>query len=296
MADMLFHLSDYCHGFRCDMAMLVLADVFEKTWGPYLAGAYTVHEFWPLATGRAKSGDGPCIFMAEAYWGLEEKLFDLGFDYSYDKGFYDLLAKADIAGLKRHLSAPVHRQQKLIRFLENHDEPRALETFSKHKIRCAMIIQATLPGMRFWQHGQWEGNRIRVPVQLRRAPEEALQEDHWKFTKQLLKEVNHPVFHEGKWEICETAGWPDNTSHQNLLAWCWHKGEERRLVVVNFASKPAQGYVKLPLTLVPEKGEVRIQDPLKGEIYFRSASDLKTEGLYTALNEGDFHFFNFEKG
>ena len=65
MIEELLKIAGQCDGVRCDMAMLVLPDVFERTWG----------------CGRAPSGPGRssgCVehvptflFMAEAYWDLE---------------------------------------------------------------------------------------------------------------------------------------------------------------------------------------------------------------------------------
>jgi hypothetical protein len=227
---------------------------------------------------------------------LEQELLDLGFDYSYDKTFYDLVVSEDTQGLKAHLSAPVAFQERMIRFLENHDEQRAKEVFAPEKIQSAMVIHATLPGMRFWHHGQLEGNHISVPVQLRRGPLEQPLSGLKTFSKTLLQEVNHPVFHNGRWEMCETSGWPDNQSHLSLLAWCWRQGEERRLIIVNFSSSLADGYVRLPDGWLPEAEQFLCRDPLKRECYHRNAAGVSTSGLYVRLREGDFHFFRIEKG
>ena len=220
----------------------------------------------------------------------------MGFDYVYDKTFYDLILKEDIQGLRESLSSQAVQQERMVRFLENHDEPRALHVFGLTKIRCALVIQATLPGMRFWQHGQFEGSRIRTPVQLRRSPSEPIQHNLKTFSRRLLLEINAPVFHEGDWELCETSGWSDNQSHRNLLAWCWRRLEDRRLVVINFSSSPVQGYVKFPRNWLPEEQHLVFRDPLKNESFLRSPTDLGNLGMYVGLGEMDFHFFRIEKG
>lgn len=288
-------ISNYCHGLRCDMAMLVMKDVFSKTWGPYLPKREGPHELWPAAINTVRSRNQGFLFLAEAYWGTENKLQAQGFDYTYDKILYDLMAGGDIAGIKRYLSMPLARQKRMMRFLENHDEPRAFHTFGKEKIRCAMIIHATLPGMRLWQRGQFQGNLIRPPVQLRRGPREPVQKDVEVFCEVLLREVGQPVFHEGHWEMCDTYGWADNQSHENLLAWRWDLREERRLIIANFSSSPAQGYVKLPLKWFKEGGQILFRDPLKGDLFLRPSTQVKKSGLYTGLESGDFHFFRIEK-
>jgi len=42
----LLKIAGQCDGVRCDMAMLVLPDVFERTWG------IQSQPFWPRATER----------------------------------------------------------------------------------------------------------------------------------------------------------------------------------------------------------------------------------------------------
>ncbi|MBW2621424.1 MAG: alpha-amylase [Deltaproteobacteria bacterium] len=296
LVETLTDLSAYCHGFRCDMAMLVLSAVFKKTWGPYLSDR-DAHpdEFWPLAIDRLKSDGNPFLMLAEAYWDRETELIGHGFDYVYDKNLYDVLVKADINGVRSQISRPVGQQEKMIRFLENHDEPRAAAAFSPGKIRCAMIIQATLPGMRFWQHGQLEGNRIRVPVQLRREPPFPGDDELTSFARFLLKEINHIVFHEGHWELCIIRGWPDNQSHHDLLAWFWELGEERRLIVVNFSASPAQGYIQLPPDWVRDVNALLFHDPLENEKFYRPSSDIEQHGLFVDLESNGWHFFKIER-
>ncbi len=291
----LLDLRKYCHGLRCDMAMLVVKKVFQKTWSNYLKDVADT-EFWELVSDRLKSDGRHCLMIAEVYWNMEPDLIKLGFDFTYDKTFYDLLISEDIKGLKKHLSASVAFQNKMVRFLENHDEPRAMSVFGPERIFCAMVIHATVPGMRFWHHGQFEGNLLRVPVQLRRAPIEPVKHDLREFSDRLLQEVDHPVFHDGEWEMCEIEGWQDNLAYQNLLAWTWRQGEDRRLIIVNFTSVPAQGLVKVPGNWLP-KGETFVcVDPLKGDKYQRSTAQVNTSGLHVELEEWDFHFFRVVEG
>ena len=69
--------------------------------------------------------------MAEVYWDMEWTLQQQGFDYTYDKRLYDRLAtvmRARCASISR---AGLDYQNRLARFLENHDEPRAAATFSR---------------------------------------------------------------------------------------------------------------------------------------------------------------------
>ena len=81
----LVKIAGQCDGVRCDMAMLVLPDVFERTWGQ------RAPLFWPTATQRVRERVPGFLFMAEVYWDLEWTLQQQGFDYAYDKRLYDRL-------------------------------------------------------------------------------------------------------------------------------------------------------------------------------------------------------------
>lgn len=287
-------ISRYCHGFRCDMAMLVVRRIFEETWAEHLKGERIEEEIWPLVIDRMGSAGRDCLWIAEVYWGMERELLHLGFDYTYDKGFYDLLVRQDIPGIKAYLCSPRIDHSRMVRFLENHDERRALETFGLERIRSAMVIHATVPGLRFWQHGQLQGMRNRVPVQLRRAPRERGFQDLEEFSDTLLGETDHPVFHNGHWVLCQTTGWEDNNSYQNLLVWSWRSGGNRRLIVVNFSSASAQGLVKISGEWLPEGETFTCYDPLKEDLFVRSSYEAQSTGLYVALSAWDFHFFRIE--
>ena len=294
MAGILSRLAAYCHGFRCDMAMLLLKDVFGSTWGSHLKDESSIKEFWHFSIGRLKRAERSNLLLAEVYWGMETPLFNFGFDYAYDKHLYDLMLRGDIEGVKTCLSTPIVHQEKMIRFLENHDEQRALEAFGSERIKSAMVIHATLPGMRLWHHGQIDGYRVKVPVQLARGPCEISDNDLKSFATNLMIEVNHPVFHEGSFEICETHGWPDNSSHVHLLAWCWRRDDERRLIVINFSSTSAQGVVTLPSTWLPIDKQFICRDSLNKKCFYRSSVEVQKNGLFVALEMGGFHFFKIK--
>lgn len=295
MAQTLLDLTAYCHGLRCDMAMLSIKEIFLKTWGEHLDVESNAPEFWPYAIERLKQDGTPFLLMAEVYWEMENVLLGFGFDYVYDKHLYDLMLKGDIDKIKVHISSPINEQEKMVRFLENHDEPRAFQLFGDGRIKIVMILHATLPGMRFWQYGQLEGRIHRLPVQIRRAPKEIPDHDLIAFGERLIKEVDHPVFHEGKFNICSTYGWQDNNSHVNLLAYSWEKNDEKRLVIINFSPFPSQGYVKLPEEWSFDHDNLILSDPIKNEDFERFTSDVVKDGLYVGLEPGDYHFFKLKE-
>ena len=79
-------------------------------------------------------------FMAEVYWDLEWTMQQQGFDYAYDKRLYDRLREHHARPVREHFFAGLDYQNKLARFLENHDEPRAAATFSPGIHQAAAVI------------------------------------------------------------------------------------------------------------------------------------------------------------
>ena len=147
----LLEIAERCDGVRCDMAMLVLPEVFERTWG------IPSQPFWPKATRRVREQSPGFCFMAEVYWDLEWTLQQQGFDYTYDKRLYDRLRDRHARPVREHFRAGRDYQDKLARFLENHDEPRAAATFPPEVHEAAAVITYLSPGLRFFQKGQFEG-------------------------------------------------------------------------------------------------------------------------------------------
>ncbi|MCI0403234.1 MAG: alpha-amylase, partial [Acidobacteria bacterium] len=79
----LFEIAEQCDGVRCDMAMLVLEEIFSRTWGDRAQPADSQAaqgEFWAEAIDAVRARHPNFLFLAEAYWGLEGRLQELGFD------------------------------------------------------------------------------------------------------------------------------------------------------------------------------------------------------------------------
>jgi hypothetical protein len=86
------------------MAMLLLNDVFERTWGGR-AGAKPATEYWTDVIPVVKRADPDFLFIAEAYWDMEWELQQKGFDFCYDKRLYDRLEHDNAESVRLHLSA-----------------------------------------------------------------------------------------------------------------------------------------------------------------------------------------------
>lgn len=119
MINKLLHLTEFCDGVRCDMAMLQLNNIFENTWLGVLNKKNfqkPKDEFWKTAIEKVKTKAPNFIFLAEAYWNLEWNLQQLGFDFTYDKTLTDRLSVNDVLGVKSHLMAEKQFQMHSIRF------------------------------------------------------------------------------------------------------------------------------------------------------------------------------------
>jgi hypothetical protein len=123
--------------------------------------------------------------MAEVYWDLEWTLRQ-GFDYTYDKRLYDCLRDGHARPVRGHFSAGLDYQNRLVRFLENHDEPRAVPTFAPSVHEAAAIITFLSPGLRFFHQGQFEGRRKRISPHLCRGLDEPVDLQVARFYDRLL--------------------------------------------------------------------------------------------------------------
>lgn len=285
--DTLAGIADQCDGVRCDMAMLVLNSVFERTWGNRV-GPPPATEYWTDIITATKTHHPGFLFIAEAYWDLEWQLQQLGFDFCYDKKLYDRLEHGPAESVRLHLCADMAYQNKLLRFIENHDEPRAAATFSPAKERAVAVATFTLPGARLYYEGQLDGRKVRPPVFLSRRPQEPVDQALHDFYAKLLAAANQPLFHEGEWHLCDRSGWPDNASFQNLIAWSWQNNDDRCLITVNLSDSPLQALIHIPWAA----GQTwDLTDLLSNVTYTRDGNEMASQGLYVALAPWAFNFF-----
>ncbi len=274
--DELIAIAGKCDGVRCDMAMLVLPEVFQRIWG------VTPEPFWPKATVAVRRAHLAFTFMAEVYWDLEWTLQQQGFDYCYDKRLYDRLQSSDVRSIREHLRAGLDYQDKLARFLENRDEPRAASTFQWPQHRAAAAITFLSPGLRFFHQGQFEGARVRVPVHLCRGLAGPTDQDAAAFYGNLLlilKDID--AFRNGDWsQIDPLPAWPGNFSSEGFISYAWAgKDVGRYVAVMNYAKNPGQCYLRLPFPELQGR-QLLLTDLMGNEVYHRDGDDLVQRGLY----------------
>jgi glycosidase len=278
-ARVLGEIAAQCDGIRCDMAMLLTNEVFARTWGAH-AGPAPSAEFWPSVIGALHEDHPDVVLIAEAYWDMEWTLQQQGFDFCYDKRLYDRLAHESAAAVRGHLAAGRDYQDHLIRFIENHDEPRSATAFAGGRDRAAAVAIATLPGATLWHDGEFEGRRVHLPVFLARYPDEPVDEDLLAFYRRLLAVVGG--MRRDDWTMVDAAGWPDNPTHRDLLAWAWHDDVPHHLVAVNLSDHPAQARVALPWPALAGR-RWRLIDLLDGRVFDRDGDSLTADGLYVDL-------------
>lgn len=290
-AGLVTRMAGQCDGVRCDMAMLLLNDVFGWTWSG-AAGPAPEREFWTEVIDSVKALYPDFLFLAEAYWDMEHRLLELGFDWAYDKTFYDRLVRGDSGGIRKHVEGTFSTHGRLAKFTENHDEPRAAQTFER-SLRCANIVSALMPGVWLLHEGQFDGRRIRCPVQLGRRPVEAADRHLAGFHRRLLKVRQSPAFRQGHFQSLRCRGWPDNPSHEHLLAWLREAEGERFVVVANLSEGPSQGRISLPWPDLVGR-ECRLRDDLFDVSYQRHGDELRAPGLFVDLPPWGCHVFRLE--
>ncbi len=270
MTERLEKIAGVCDGVRCDMAMLVLPELFLNTWGSVLGPTSYVDDFWTTTTAKIKNQNPGFIFIAESYWDTEWTLQQMGFDFTYDKKLHDLLERGDNYALKGHLRAEEEYQRKSLHFIENHDEPRSMQVLGETRSKAAAVIMSTTPGMHLFYDGQWEGHRIKMPVQLSSFGHEpacpcplANQLNIEKsqvvcacqhaFYNALTAAINNPVLKEGKYYVIDNK-------NVNLHVRQWSHGAEAILVIVNYSDQTQNDTIVLR-----DKVKSSINDILNGK-------------------------------
>ena len=273
-----------CDGLRCDMAMLLLPDVFQTTW------SIDIQPFWPDTIEKIKSAHLAFSFMAEVYWDREWDLQQQGFDFTYDKRLYDRLRQGQARPVRDHFLADLEYQQRSARFLENHDEPRAAGTFELDQHKAAAILTFLSPGLRFFHQGQFEGYRKKVSVHVSRKPLEKDDATITLFYKELLDCLELPVVHGGEWQLLDcTPAWDGNWTWDSFIAFAWtdYATREQLLAIVNYSDHHSQCYVDVP--------QVEQPDAKKSYLHLMLADSSSTRAIQTldATNTDNKLFVDF---
>jgi hypothetical protein len=280
-------IAQHCDGVRCDMAMLQLTEIFGRTWNRFLRGAPAPStEFWTEAHKAAPD----LTLMAEAYWGTEQKLFDTGFTYAYDKTLYDAVRQANAGYVRERIGSLQDQQGRFVRFLENHDEERRAVAFPNDRLQADGTLMGTLPGIRFYYQGELEGRKIQAPIQLRRIADEPADPASAKFFTQLLQITNEDVFHSGQWRMLAVNGEGD-APPDGLIAYEWRTDKAWKIVVVNLSGNTCQGRIPLADSFDAQT-QYTFWDQANDVKYPRSGEELNGLGLFVRRDAFEAHLFD----
>ena len=296
MVGELRNVATRCSGVRCDMAMLLEPEVLHRTWGGRAESRTPLTEsFWPAAISEVRRDNPDFLFLAEVYWDYEAKLQKHGFDYTYDKVLYDRLIHHEAPKVFEHLSAPASYRARMAHFLENHDEQRIASQLTLDEHRAAAAISFLAPGLRFLHHGQFEGTRIKVPVHLKRGPQEEVHPAIVAMYDKLIPIANSTTGKNGDWQLLRCApAWEGNPSNSNFIAYFIAHEDEDLLITVNYANYRGQCFVQLPQAL-PNQGTVRLIDKLSSTTYDRPAQDISSRGLFLDVDGFTTHVFSVQR-
>lgn len=282
----LLNIAQLCDGVRCDMAMLVLPEIFQRIWG------VPTPPFWETAIDKVRFQHPGFLFMAEVYWDMEWTLQQKGFDYTYDKRLYDRLIERHAHPVREHFWANLDYQRRSARFLENHDEPRIAGTLPLDVHQAAAILTFLSPGLRFFHQGQLAGWQHKISVHLQRGRPEPTDPALQAFYHQLLTCLQLPILRQGEWQLAEcAAAWNGNVTWDNFIAFSWKYEEQRLLVIVNYAPHQSQCYIKISDSDDLAGRLIQLKDLTSATAYDRPGDCLRS-GMYLDLPAWGYHVFD----
>lgn len=272
--DTLTEIATMCDAVRCDMAMLMVDEVFLRTWG-WRGLKPLPQQYWREVIPAIKSQYPNFLFIAEVYWHMEYEMLQQGFDYTYDKTLYDHALKHDYDGIFYHFKAELAFLERNIRFIENHDEPRAAASFGVERSKVFATLILTVPGAVLLHDGQFVGRRVKLPVQITRQPKEPLDMALASFYRGLLAEATDPIYRHGRWQLFERSNVAGSTTYRQVLAYGWQHQNELRLIVLNMGEAPAAATINLGTLIDAHTGRTLIlRDALSGQLIEAAADDL----------------------
>ncbi len=293
--DTLIDIGEQCDGVRCDMAMLPMNTVFAETWRGS-ASSVPARDYWREVIPAVRAAHPQMLFMAEVYWDLEHELQVQGFDYTYDQGLYDRLTNSEVDEIKSHLRADLAYLRSNIRFIENHDERRAMEIFGEDRQRPTATLICTLPGAVLLHQGQLSGRRIKLPVQINRQVDEPNHPLLARFYRRLLNEIGNEVYQKGCGRMLEPRPvHEEDFTQANLISYVWELDQTRRLVVVNLSNEWPRAILDISEWKNLANGRWRVLDLLAEAFFWHAGETLLREGLLLEVPPCRAHIFRFDE-
>jgi hypothetical protein len=158
-------------------------------------------------------------------------------------------------------------------------------------MEAAAVLTATVPGATLFHEGQFEGNSMKVPIQLTRKPAEPVNNDIKDFYQMLLKEIKEDIYHQGDWKLLDVFSTEDNEdTHHNIIAYQWTLQKRQKIIAANLADQDSYAYIR-PI-LHPGKDAYTLVDRITNERHERKVSEVNTKGLYIKLAPYKAHIFD----
>jgi glycosidase len=282
MKNNLLTVLKYADGARCDMAHLILNDVFGKTWEEELkAWNYQrpTTEFWEYAFEEVKSKYPNAILLAEVYddWQIE-LLYQLGFTYTYDKALLDKL-RGSPKDVKEYIQEK--EWSHATHFVENHDENRIIANVDGNieKAKVAGALACTLGGMAFFNHGQWNGYKNKLDVHLRRGASEPINTKVLGYYKRLTDIIKDPAFKSNNYFYIKDI---KGDKADDFIAYIRNDESSYYLVVINYGE--SDGCVEVPIYNIEGSGEIKLREMIDEVEYYRNIDIIKEKGFTVCLD------------
>ena len=237
-------------------------------------------EYWTdvIARGAAAATRTSCS-SAEAYWDLEcaapTARASTTATTSGSTTACSTRAPTRCAGTSR---ADLGYQRHLVRFVENHDEPRAAAEFDRGR-RSAPPRSSSPPcparrcGTRVSSRAGGCASRCSSAADPRNRSTRSCRAFHHR-----ARRCRHGL-RRGEWALCEATGWPEDSSCEQLWRGPGPTTEQRTLVVVNYADAPAAAMVHVPWDDLAGR-TWRLDDLLGGAI--RAGDDVTSQASTSA--------------
>ena len=281
-----------CDGVRCDMAMLMMNDVFERTWGERAGAAPGRRLLADRDRRRSRAPIPGFVFIAEAYWDLEWALQQQGFDYCYDKRLYDrLVARRRRGGARppaRPTSATSSGSSASSRTTTSRARPRRSRASRHGGGRGHADADRRAARPRGPARGPARcGCRSSSPAGPTSRPTPTLR-DVLRAAARRARATASSATATGS--SASAAAGRATTRGRTSSSGAGAATSPRKLVVVNLGDAPASGHVSLPWDDLRGRAW-QLDDAASGEDYERSGDDLR-DGLYVALDPWSWHLFD----
>ena len=235
-------IATQCDGVRCDMAMLVTNDVFERTWGGR-AAPRPESDYWPTVIPDREGRSTPASCSSPRRTGTWSGRSSSRASTIATTSGSTTVSSTRAPSRCTATSAPTSPTSGGSSASSRTTTSRARRRpFPEPKARAAAVATLSQTGARLVHEGQLDGRTVQLPVFLGRRPDEPVDVDLRAFYERLLAFLGDGVFREGEWTRAERGGWDGNESWGQLVGWGW-RGASRKLVVVNLGDEPAEGRV-----------------------------------------------------